>query len=148
TDPGSKMQHVAEAEGFRRVFFGWPTIGGRYSVLSDFGLVPAAVMGVDVAQLLDRTEAMVSACMPSVPVEEIPGVVLGTIIGVAATHFGRDKLTILATPGIAGLGAWLEQLLAESTGKEGKGVIPIDREAAAAPEAYRDDRLFVHLGLS
>src|SRR4029077_19529261 len=81
TDPHSKMQHVAEGDGFRRVFFGWPNIGGRYSVLSDFGLVPAAAMGVDVAQLLDRTEAMVCACMPSVPVEENPAVVLGTILG-------------------------------------------------------------------
>ena len=83
TDPGSKMQQVAEGDGFRHVFFGWPNIGGRYSVLSDFGLVPAAIMGVDVAKFLDRTEEMVCACMPSVPVEENPGVVLGTILGVA-----------------------------------------------------------------
>jgi transaldolase/glucose-6-phosphate isomerase len=147
TDPHSKMQHVAEADGFRRVFLGWPSIGGRYSVLSDFGLVPAAAMGVDVPQLLDRTEAMVAACMPSVLVEENPAVVLGTIMGVAARHFGRDKLTIMASPGIASLGAWLEQLLAESTGKEGKGIVPVDREAPDSPEAYRDDRLFVRLKL-
>jgi transaldolase/glucose-6-phosphate isomerase len=147
TDPHSKMQHVAEADGFRRVFLGWPSIGGRYSVLSDFGLVPAAAMGVDVPQLLDRTEAMVTACMPSVPVGENPGVVLGAIMGVAARHFGRDKLTIIASPGIASLGAWLEQLIAESTGKEGKGIIPIDREAPDSVEAYRDDRLFVRLRL-
>ena len=91
TDPGSKMQQVAEGDGFRRVFFGWPNIGGRYSALSDFGLVPAAIMGVDVAKFLDRTEEMVCACMPSVPVAENPGVVLGTILGVAAKQFGRDK---------------------------------------------------------
>src|SRR5213075_1974569 len=108
--------------------FGWPDIGGRYSVLSDFGLVPAAAMGVDVPELLDRTEAMVCACMPTVPVEENPGVVLGNILGVAGRDFGRDKVTIIASPGIASLGAWLEQLIAESTGKEGKGLIPIDRE--------------------
>ena len=102
TDPGSKLQQLAESDGFRHVFFGWPDIGGRYSVLSDFGLVPAAIMGVDVAKLLDRTEAMVSACIPSVPVGENPGVVLGAILGVAARDFGRDKVTIIASPGLAG----------------------------------------------
>ncbi len=147
TDPGSKMQQAAESDGFRRVFFGWPNIGGRYSVLSDFGLVPAAVMGVDVVKFLDRTEEMVCACMPSVPVEENPGVVLGTILGVAATRFGRDKLTIVAPPGLVPLGAWLEQLVAESTGKEGKGLIPIDRETLGGPDRYGRDRLFVYLRL-
>ncbi len=147
TDPHSKMEHVAEADGFRRIFFGWPNIGGRYSVLSDFGLVPAAAMGVNVADFLDRTEAMVYACMPSVPVEENPGVLLGTILGVGAKRFGRDKLTIFASPGVAGLGAWLEQLVAESTGKEGHGVIPIDRETPTSPDLYGPDRLFVFLRL-
>jgi transaldolase/glucose-6-phosphate isomerase len=148
TDPGSKMQQVAERDGFRRVFLGWPNIGGRYSVLSDFGLVPAAVMGVDVAKFLDRTEEMVCACMPSVPVAENPAVVLGTILGVAAQEFGRDKMTIVTSPGIFNLGAWLEQLVAESTGKEGKGLIPIDREALGKPDVYGRDRLFVYLRLS
>ena len=147
TDPGSKMQQIAESDGFRRVFSGWPDIGGRYSALSDFGLVPAAIMGVDVAKFLDRTEEMVCACMPSVPVAENPGVVLGTILGVAASEFGRDKLTIVASPGIVSLGAWLEQLVAESTGKDGKGIIPIDREALARPDTYGTDRLFVYLKL-
>jgi transaldolase/glucose-6-phosphate isomerase len=147
TDPGSKLQQLAESDGFRHVFFGWPNIGGRYSVLSDFGLVPAAIMGVDVAKLLDRTDAMVCACMPSVPVQDNPGVVLGTILGVAAGNFGRDKVTIIASPGLQALGAWLEQLLAESTGKEGTGLIPIDREALGPPEVYGDDRLFVYLRL-
>ena len=137
TDPGSKLQQVAESDGFRHVFFGWPDIGGRYSVLSDFGLVPAAIMGVDVAKLLDRTEEMVSACMPSVPVGENPGVVLGAILGVAARNFGRDKVTIIASPGLEALGAWLEQLLAESTGKDGTGLIPIDREAARPARGLR-----------
>jgi transaldolase/glucose-6-phosphate isomerase len=148
TDPGSKMQQIAERDGFRRVFLGWPTIGGRYSVLSDFGLVPAAIMGVDVANFLDRTEEMVCACMPSVPVAENPGVVLGTILGVAAREFGRDKVTIVASPGIVNLGAWLEQLVAESTGKDGKGLIPIDREPLGNPDVYGRDRLFVYLRLS
>jgi transaldolase / glucose-6-phosphate isomerase len=148
TDPGSKMQQVAERDGFRRVFLGWPNIGGRYSVLSDFGLVPAAVMGVDVAKLLDRTEEMVCACMPSVPVAENPAAVLGTILGVAAQKFGRDKMTIVTSLRIYNLGAWLEQLVAESTGKEGKGLIPIDREPLGKPDVYGRDRLFVYLRLS
>ncbi len=147
TDPGSMMQQVAEGDRFRHVFFGWPNIGGRYSVLSDFGLVPAAIMGVDVAKFLERTEEMVCACMPSVPLEENPGVVLGTILGVAASQFGRDKMTIVASPGIDRLGAWLEQLVAESTGKDGKSVIPIDHEALGRPDVYGRDRIFVYLRL-
>ena len=147
TDPGSKLQRVAESDGFRHVFAGWPDIGGRYSALSDFGLVPAAVMGVDVAKLLDRTDEMVAACTPWVAAEENPGVVLGTILGLAASRFGRDKLTIVASPGISGLGAWLEQLVCESTGKDGKGIIPIDREPLGPPEAYGADRLFVYTRL-
>ena len=148
TDPGSKMQQVAERDGFRHVFLGWPSIGGRYSVLSDFGLVPAAIMGVDVAKLLDRTEEMVCACMPSVPPSENPGLVLGTILGVAAQKFGRDKITIVASPRIFSFGAWLEQLLAESTGKVGKGLIPVDGEALGKPDVYGRDRLFVYLRLA
>jgi transaldolase/glucose-6-phosphate isomerase len=116
-------------------------------VLSDFGLVPAAITGVDVPLLLDRTEEMVCACMPSVPIENNPGVVLGTILGVAATEFGRDKVTIITSPGIASLGAWLEQLVAESTGKEGKGLIPVDREAIGDAKVYGADRVFVYLRL-
>jgi len=147
TDPGSKMQQVAEADGFRHIFFGWPNIGGRYSALSDFGLVPAAIMGIDIPKLLDRTEAMVCACMPSVPVHENPGAVLGTILGVAATQFARDKMTIIASPSIANLGAWLEQLIAESTGKQGHGLIPVDRERLLSPDMYGADRMFVYLRL-
>jgi transaldolase/glucose-6-phosphate isomerase len=102
---------------------------------------------VNVAELLDRTEAMVCACVPSVPVDETPGVVLGTILGVAAKRFGRDKVTIFSSPGIAGLGSWLEQLIAESTGKEGNGLIPVDREGRRDPDVYGADRLFVSLRL-
>jgi transaldolase/glucose-6-phosphate isomerase len=148
TDPGSKLQQIAEREGFRHVFFGWPTIGGRYSALSDFGLVPAAIMGIDVAKFLDRAEEMVCACMPSVPIEENPGALLGTILGVAAKEFGRDKLTIVASPGIGALGAWLEQLVAESTGKNGKGIVPVDREPLGLPDVYGNDRLFVYVRLA
>ncbi len=146
TDPDSKMQQVAKEDRFRRIFSGVPSIGGRYSALSNFGMVPAAIMGIDVARFLDRTEEMVRACSSGVPVEENPGVVLGTILGVAANQ-GRDKLTLVASPRIGALGAWLEQLVAESTGKEGKGVIPVDRELLGAPGVYGDDRVFVYLRL-
>jgi transaldolase/glucose-6-phosphate isomerase len=147
TDPGSKLQQVAERDRFRHVFFGWPDIGGRFSALSDFGLVPAAIMGIDVPKLLDRAEEMVCACMPSVPAEANAGVLLGTILGVSASQFGRDKVTIITSPGIGRVGAWLEQLVAESTGKDGKGLIPIDREDSGAPSEYGRDRLFVYLRL-
>ncbi len=146
TDPGSNLQQVAEADGFRHIFFGLPSIGGRYSALSDFGMVPSAIMGVDVVKLLDRAEEMVHACASCVPAEDNPGVVLGTILGVLAKH-GRDKVTIITSPGIRAFGAWLEQLLAESTGKEGKGLIPIDRESLGPPELYGRDRVFVHIRL-
>ena len=146
TDPGSKTQEVAEQDGFRHVCFGWPNIGGRYSVLSDFGLVPAAIMGVDVARFLDQAEYMVHSCAASVPPADNPGVVLGTIMGVLAKQ-GRDKVTLITSPGIWDFGAWLEQLLAESTGKEGKGLIPVDQEPLGKPEIYGNDRLFVYTRL-
>jgi len=146
TDPGSKMQQVAEAAGFRQVFFGLPTIGGRYSALSDFGMVPAAVMGVDVRKFLERTEMMVHACGSSVPAAENPGVVLGAILGTLA-NAGRDKVTMIVSPGIHDLGAWLEQLLAESTGKNSKGLIPVDRERLGLPEVYGNDRVFAYVRL-
>jgi glucose-6-phosphate isomerase len=144
TDPGSKMQQVAEADRFRHIFFGRPSIGGRYSALSHFGMVPAAVMGIDTKKFLDRTQEMVQACGPSAPVEENPGAVLGIILGTAARS-GRDKVTIITSPDISDLGAWLEQLLAESTGKVGKGIIPVDREELAAPQVYGNDRVFVYI---
>jgi transaldolase/glucose-6-phosphate isomerase len=146
TDPGSKMQQVAEADHFRHIFFGLPSIGGRYSALSDFGMIPASAMGVDVPKFLDRADEMVEACAACVPAGENPGVVLGIILGVAC-KLGRDKLTIVASPRISDLGAWLEQLIAESTGKSGKGIIPVDREAIADPELYGKDRLFAYLRL-
>jgi transaldolase/glucose-6-phosphate isomerase len=144
TDPGSKMQQVAERDRFRHIFFGRASIGGRYSALSHFGMVPAAVMGVDIKKFLDRAQEMVRACGASAPVEENPGAVLGIILGMAARG-GRDKLTIISSPDISDLGAWLEQLVAESTGKVGKGIIPVDREELSAPEAYGNDRVFAYI---
>lgn len=144
TDPGSKLEKEAQAGHFRYIFHGLPSIGGRYSALSNFGVVPAAAMGLDLKKFLDRTEEMVEACAASVPVEQNPGVLLGIVLGTAAVN-GRDKVTIITSPAIADLGAWLEQLLAESTGKLGHGIIPVDREALASPETYGKDRVFVYL---
>ena len=146
TDPDSKMQQVAEQDGFHHIFFGVPSIGGRYSALSDFGTVPAAIVGVDVPKFLDRAEEMVHSCASCVPPEDNAGVVLGTIMGVLANH-GRDKVTIITSPDIRDLGAWLEQLLAESTGKIGTGLIPVDQEQLGAPDVYGHDRLFVYVRL-
>jgi transaldolase / glucose-6-phosphate isomerase len=146
TDPGSKMQLVAEGDKFRHIFAGLPSIGGRYSALSNFGMVPAAVMGLDTKKFLERTEEMVQACASCVPVEENPGVMLGLIMGTAA-QAGRDKITFITSPGISDLGAWLEQLIAESTGKQSKGFIPVDRETIGAPDIYGNDRVFAYLRL-
>jgi glucose-6-phosphate isomerase len=146
TDPGSRLRQAAESDRFRKIFLGVPTIGGRYSALSDFGMAPAAATGVEVAKFLDRTGAMVRVCGPEIVARENPGVVLGAVLGVAHNQH-RDKITITASPGIYDLGAWLEQLLAESTGKDGKGLIPVNRESLASPDAYGDDRVFVYLKL-
>ncbi|HEX8764527.1 MAG TPA: bifunctional transaldolase/phosoglucose isomerase [Candidatus Acidoferrum sp.] len=147
TDPGSHMQEVAVAAKFREIFFGVPSIGGRYSALSNFGMVPAAIMGLDVEKFLQIAKEMVAACGPRVTAHDNPGVVLGTVLGVAARH-GRDKLTIITSPGIYDLGAWLEQLIAESTGKNGKGIIPVDRERLSRPSVYAKDRVFAYLRLA
>jgi len=146
TDPSSKMQQVAEADGFRHIFHGLPSIGGRYSALSNFGLVPAAIQGLDVPRFLDRVEEMVHACASVVPANENPGVILGAILG-TLHNAGRDKVTIFTSPGISDLGAWLEQLIAESTGKQGKGLIPVDREQIGSPDVYGSDRVFVYARL-
>ena len=147
TDPGSSLRSMAERDRFRAVMSGMPSIGGRYSVLSNFGLVPAALMGLDVARLLAETEKMVRSCSPNVPPVDNPGVALGAVLGVLGKS-GRDKVTIVASPGIADFGAWLEQLLAESTGKHGKGLIPVDDEPSGSPDVYGADRLFVYLRLA
>jgi glucose-6-phosphate isomerase len=145
TDPGSKMEQVAKADGFSRIFFGDPQIGGRFSALSVFGLVPAAVAGLDVARVLSSASQAVA--LAHQPLDDNPAVQLGLILGSAA-NAGRDKLTILASPEIYDLGAWLEQLIAESTGKLGKGITPVDRESAGLPSVYGPDRLFVFVKLA
>ena len=144
TDPGSPLDSAAAADRFRFVRHGVPDVGGRFSALSDFGLAPAAVMRIDVARLLGRAEAMRSACLPSVPVRENPGVMLGLALA-AAARAGRDKVTFVISPQYRGFGAWLEQLLAESTGKNGVGLVPVEGEDVGAPELYGDDRIFVYL---
>jgi transaldolase / glucose-6-phosphate isomerase len=146
TDPGSKFEQVAQADGFRHIFHGVPSIGGRYSALSDFGMVPAAVMGVDAPKFLDQADVMAIACSSCLPVDKNAGAQLGMILGVAAKN-GRDKVTLITSPGIWDFGAWLEQLLAESTGKDGKGIIPVDRERLGPPEVYGNDRVFAYIRL-
>ena len=147
TDPGSSLERRAKQLASPDIFHGVPSIGGRYSVLSKFGLVPAAAMGIDVKRLLETAQPMEHACGADVPPAENPGVQLGIAMGVASTRFGRDKVTIIASPGIADLGAWLEQLLAESTGKHGRGLIPLAGEPLTTPERYGSDRFFAYLEL-
>ncbi len=144
TDPGSALQKTARENGFRHVFSGVPSIGGRYSVLSKFGMVPLAVIGHDVRSFLEAAKIMARACKPEVLPAQNPGVALGLAIGVLARH-GRDKLTIVASPSIAAFGDWAEQLIAESTGKNAQGVIPIAGEALGDPSVYDAHRLFVYL---
>jgi transaldolase/glucose-6-phosphate isomerase len=146
TDPGSKLEATAKADGFAHVFAGDPAIGGRYSVLSAFGMVPAAAMGIDVPALYAATAPMVLACGADAPPAANPGVHLGVILGEAAAA-GRDKLTIVASAGLEPFGAWLEQLIAESTGKEGRGIVPVDLEPLGDPEVYGADRVFAHFRL-
>ena len=142
TDPGSALEQTAKAQNFRKIFFGVPSIGGRYSVLSPFGLVPAAIAGIDVAALEKSARLMMHSCGPDVPPSENPGVALGLALG-AAARAGRDKVTILTSPRLADFGAWAEQLFAESTGKNGKGLIPIDGEPLGAAASLRR-RSFLH----
>jgi transaldolase/glucose-6-phosphate isomerase len=146
TDPGSALEQAAKAQNFRKIFFGVPSIGGRYSVLSPFGLVPAAIAGIDVAALEKSARLMMHSCGPDVPPSQNPGVALGLALG-AAARAGRDKITILASPRMADFGAWAEQLFAESTGKNGKGLVPIDGEPLGPPNVYGDDRFFIDLTL-
>ena len=146
TDPGSKLEAQAKADGFRRIFAGVPSVGGRYSALSDFGMVPAALLGLSPERVLGEVAPMVEACRNSAHAADNPGVALGVVLGVAA-NAGRDKLTILASPAIASVGAWLEQLVAESLGKDGKAIIPVDGEQVAPPSNYGNDRVFAYLRL-
>jgi len=143
TDPGSPLIGESEARGFRRIVLNFADIGGRFSALSFFGLLPARLVGIDVGDLLHRANAMATACREP-GVAGNPGVMLGAALGELALQ-GRDKLTLVTPPSIATFGMWLEQLIAESTGKEGKGVLPIAGESLGAPSAYGDDRVFVAL---
>ena len=146
TDPGSAMERRAQNWEFAQIFHGVPSIGGRFSALSNFGMIPAAVMGINVAEILKNAESMVKACGADVAPEQNPGVVLGTIMG-TLTDEGRDKVTIIASPAIHSLGTWLEQLIAESTGKDDMGIIPVASETLEDPSAYGEDRLFVYVRL-
>jgi transaldolase/glucose-6-phosphate isomerase len=146
TDPGTKMEQDAKRDRFRRIFLNPADIGGRYSALSYFGVVPAALMGVDIRKLLDRAERTVHACSQVVPASENPAARLGAILGECAKA-GRDKLTIIADSKVESFGLWVEQLIAESTGKEGRGIIPVAGEPLGAPSVYGDDRLFVSIAV-
>ena len=145
TDPGSKMQTIAETDGFRKIMYGKPEIGGRFSALSAFGLTAAAAMGLDVEKLLNSAASMSRSCRATNP-NENPGSILGTILGVCHRE-GRDKLTIFTPTEFADLGAWLEQLIAESTGKNGISIIPVDREPLQTADMYGNDRVFVNFTL-
>ena len=147
TDPGTSLEKLARERGFRKIFPGEPDIGGRYSALSNFGMVPAALAGVEVSALLTRAAEMAAACAVEDNLLENPGVVLGTLLGEAARQ-GRDKVTLVMSAGVYTFGDWVEQLLAESTGKEGKGLLPVIREYVGEPSAYSSDRVFVHLTLA
>ena len=142
TDPGSKMEQVAKDDGFRYIFYGDPAIGGRFSALSPFGVVAATLAGLNTEKLLD--EAAKAVASAKLEPAENPAVKLGLLLGTAA-NAGRDKITIFTSPEIYDLGAWMEQLVAESTGKLGKGITPVDREAIAAPEVYGKDRIFAYI---
>jgi transaldolase/glucose-6-phosphate isomerase len=144
TDPATRLGQQAEEKKYRRTFVNPADIGGRYSALSYFGLVPAALLGADVKGLVDSGAEMAAASSPAVPVAESPGVQLGAVMG-ALAKAGRDKVTMVMSPELASLGSWIEQLIAESTGKEGKGIVPVDLEPVAAPERYGNDRLFAYV---
>ncbi|HSC17582.1 MAG TPA: bifunctional transaldolase/phosoglucose isomerase, partial [Rhizomicrobium sp.] len=146
TDPGSALEKTAKQKSFAHIFHGDPEIGGRYSVLSKFGLIPGAAIGLDIGRLCNRTREFIRACDAFVPPPSNTGVHLGIALGILATKFQRDKITIVATPEFASLGLWLEQLIAESTGKQGKGLIPIDDEALGDPQVYGNDRVFLEIG--
>lgn len=146
TDPGSPLATIAKKDYFKDIFYGNPSIGGRYSALSNFGMLPSGLMGIDVKEFLQQAEKMRLACSPKILPKNNPGVLLGVILGICANQ-GKNKVTLIVSPAIHTLGAWLEQLLAESTGKIGKGLIPVDQEQLGTPDVYADDRLFVYIRL-
>jgi len=147
TDPGTSLEAEAKKNGFRRLFLNFPDIGGRYSALSYFGLVPAAIIGADIGLLLDRASEMADSCRPEIPLADNPAIALGVFMAEHALA-GRDKLTLLTSPEIRGFGSWVEQLVAESTGKSGTGILPVEGESLANPDSYGDDRAFVFMRLN
>ena len=147
TDPGSGLEALARERGFRRIFSTPPDVGGRYSALTAFGLVPAALIGMDIRRLMDSAAAMAQACGPGAPASRNPGLRLGAALGEAALA-GRDKATYVCSPALAGFGGWVEQLIAESTGKKGTGIVPVVGEPLGGYQAYGRDRIFVHLALA
>jgi transaldolase/glucose-6-phosphate isomerase len=146
TDPCTTLEKMANDNQFRAIFHGIPSDGGRYSALSNFGMVPSGLMGIDVKTFLQHVKDMQQNCQPDVAANNNPGLVLGVILGVSE-KLGKNKITLVVSPGIHALGAWIEQLLAESTGKNGKGLIPVDQEPLGPPAVYSDDRLFVYIRL-
>lgn len=146
TDPGTQMESIARAKNFRHIVLNPSDIGGRYSALSYFGMLPAALMGIDVAALLESASGMAAACSPLLPAAKNPGAVLGAAIGSLAAS-GRNKVTFALSKDIASLATWTEQLIAESTGKEGKGILPVESEPLAEPAVYGDDRVFVSIAM-
>ena len=147
TDPGSGLEALACRRRFRRIFPSPPDVGGRYSALTPFGLVPAALIGMDIRRLLDSAAAMADACGPGVPASRNPALRMAAAMGEAASA-GRDKITYVCSPSVAAFGAWVEQLIAESTGKDGTGIVPVAGEPLGDHRSYGDDRLFVHLDVA
>lgn len=147
TDPGSGLEALARERGFRRIFSTPSDVGGRYSALTAFGLAPAALIGMDIRRLMDSAAAMAAACGPGAPASRNPGLRLGAALGEAALA-GRDKAAYVCSPALAGFGGWVEQLIAESTGKNGVGIVPVVGEPLGGYEAYGRDRIFVHLALA
>ncbi len=144
TDPDTPLVRLGEERGVRATFENWQDIGGRYSGLSYFGMAPAALIGAPIKRMLERASTMAGACAPEVPADENPGAALGAMLG-CCHEIGRDKVTFVTSPGIASFGDWTEQLLAESTGKRGRGLVPVVNEPPLPPDAYGDDRVFVYI---
>ena len=144
TDTGTPLEQAARDDGFRRIFSPPSDVGGRYSALSHFGLLPAVLAGADIRSLLIRGASMAGRCLTDTSAEENPGALLGAVMGALASQ-GRDKLTLIASPSVAAFGMWVDQLIAESTGKDGMGIVPVVNEPPVAPEYYGGDRLFVFL---
>ena len=144
TDPGTSLEALAQKHNFRKIFSSDESVGGRFSALTDFGLVPAALLNMDLNRLLDRAEWMKRQCAESVPAARNPGIALGTVLGEAALA-GRDKLTIVADKPLSAFALWVEQIIAESSGKNGKGILPVPLEPIGKPEVYGNDRMFVYL---